>query len=90
MNAAASKFTLDQRRAAHALRQVESIKNGKLAEDYKSSAERLSATIVMNSLGQACATLLAQAKGESSDKDAHKRLFDHLEDWLCGSDAPSD
>jgi len=42
----------------------------------------------MNSLGQACATLLAQAKGESSDKDAHKRLFDHLEDWLCGSDAP--
>jgi len=42
----------------------------------------------LNSLGQACATLLAQAKGESSDKDAHKRLFDHLEDWLCGSDAP--
>ncbi len=87
MNATNSQSTLEQRRAAHALKQVEGVQRWKYAGDYKSYAESLSATIVMNSLGQACATLLAQAKGESSDKDAHRRLYDHLEDWLCGSEA---
>ena len=87
MTATNSQTSLEQRRAAHALKQVEGVQSWKYAGDYKSYAESLSATIVMNSLGQACATLLAQAKGESSDEDAHRRLYEHLEDWLCGSEA---
>ena len=82
-----SRTTLEQRRAAHALKQIEKVKGRNDAGDYKSYSESLPATIVMNGLGQACATLLAQARGESSDKDAHRRLYDHLEDWLCGSEA---
>lgn len=87
MSATTVEPTLDQRRAAHALRQVEAVQGWNHASDYKSCAESLSATIVMNSLGQACATLLAQAKGEPADKDAHRRLYDHLEAWLCGAEA---
>ena len=82
-----SKPTLEQQRAAHALKQIEKVKGRNDAGDYKSYSESLPATIVMNGLGQACATLLAQAKGESSDKNAHRQLYDHLEDWLCSSEA---
>jgi len=82
-----SKPTLEQQRAAHALERINGVKNEKLAAGYKSYVESLSATIVMNGLGQACATLLAQAKGELGSKDAHRRLFDHLEDWLCNPKA---
>ena len=81
MNSA--QTTLEQRRAAHALEQINGVKHERLAEDYKGYAESISATIVMNGLGQACASQLAQAKGLSGAKDAHRRLFDHLEDWLC-------
>ncbi|MDZ4778779.1 MAG: type III-B CRISPR module-associated protein Cmr5 [Planctomycetia bacterium] len=79
--------TLEQQRAAHALDKVNGVKSERLAGDYKSYCESLSATIVMNGLGQACATLLAQAKGKTGDDDAHRRLFDDLEDWLCGKQA---
>lgn len=81
--ATSSKVTLEQQRAAHALAQINGVKSERLAADYKSYVERISATIVMNGLGQAAATLLAQAKGEDGRRDAHRRLFDHLEDWLC-------
>lgn len=53
--------------------------------EYKSYAECLPASIVMNGLGQACAMLLAQAKGEAAEKDAHRLLYDQLQDWLCGA-----
>jgi CRISPR-associated protein Cmr5 len=74
--------TLEQQRAAHALQQVNAVKVEKFASEYKSYAESLSATIVMNGLGQAAATLLARAKGKSGTEDAHRRLFESLEDWL--------
>jgi CRISPR-associated protein Cmr5 len=51
--------------------------------DYKSCVESLPAAIVMNGFGQACATLLAKAGGASGDTDAHRLVYDHLEDWLC-------
>lgn len=77
--------TLEQQRAAHALTQVNEVKSesAKLAADYKSYVESISATIVMNGLGQACATQLAQAKGKTRKEDAHRCLFDHLENWIC-------
>lgn len=86
--AASSNVTLEQQRAAHALAQINGVRSeskASIASDYKSYAESISATIVMNGLGQAAATLLAQAKGEDGRHDAHRRLFDHLEDWLCDS-----
>lgn len=77
--------TLEQKRAGHALSRVREIeqKRRALADDYRRYAESLPATIVMNGLGQASATLLARAKGQ---KSAHRLLYDHLEDWLCKSE----
>ena len=54
-------------------------------KNYVSYAESLPATILMNGLGQACATLLAKAKGDL--KDPHRLLYADLQSWLCGADA---
>lgn len=76
--------TLEQQRAAHALKCVNEVKaKGRLAQEYKTVAESLSAIIVMNGLGQAAATLLARSGQKSKDESAHRQLFDHLEEWLC-------
>jgi CRISPR-associated protein Cmr5 len=80
MSAAAR--TLDQKRAAHALSQVRDVDGG-LAASYRSYVESLAATIVTNGLGQACATLLARASGKH---DAHRLLYDDLQEWLCRSE----
>ena len=73
--------TLDQRRAANALRLVKSLKeSGKYAK-YPSYVKSLPATVLQNGLGQALATLLAAAKGDTSD--AHHLLYSHLHQWLC-------
>ena len=92
-------LTREQRRAQHALQSVNQVrerltnagsnekeqkKAKKFRDEYKSYAESLPANIVMNGLGQACAMLLAQAKGKSADQDAHRLLYDHLQDWLRG------
>ena len=94
-------LTREQQRAQHALRSVNQVqerlanagsdekeqkKAKKFRDEYKSYAESLPANIVMNGLGQACTMLLAQAKGKSADQEAHRLLYDHLEDWLRGSD----
>ncbi|MGO9113615.1 MAG: type III-B CRISPR module-associated protein Cmr5 [Thermoguttaceae bacterium] len=78
--------TREQQRARHALDKVKKVaaREDKFTKEYKRYAKSLAATIVVNGLGQACATLLAQAKG---DHDAHRELYDHLEDWLCGDHA---
>ena len=91
-----TQLTRDQQRAQHALQSVRRVqeriasavanekekkKAKEFGKDYKSYAESLPASIVMNGLGQACAMLLAQAKG---DHDAHRLLYDHLQDWLRG------
>mgnify|MGYP002622378200 CR=1 FL=1 len=55
----------------------------KYPQEYLSYANSLPANIVMNGLGQACAMLLAQAKGKQANEDAHRLLYDHLHGWLC-------
>jgi CRISPR-associated protein Cmr5 len=55
----------------------------KYGEEYLSNANSLPASIVMNGLGQACAMLLAQAKNQAAEEDAHRLLYDHLHNWLC-------
>jgi CRISPR-associated protein Cmr5 len=81
-----STQTLAQRRACHALRRIqEHGKAGKhFYKNYVSCAESLPATILMNGLGQACATLLAKAEGVL--EKPHGLLYVDLQLWLCGPD----
>jgi CRISPR-associated protein Cmr5 len=81
-----SRQTLAQRRAAHALGRIETHKKSG-ADSYKnyvSYVEALSATILMNGLGQAAATLLSKAEGDL--KKPHGLLYADVQDWLCGAD----
>jgi len=84
----ASKPTLEQQRAAHALNAVQSVEHDSRANEkqrglYRSYAESLPATIVANGLGQACATLLSAANGDGERERAYKALHEHLEGWIC-------
>jgi CRISPR-associated protein Cmr5 len=89
-----SRQTLAQRRAAHALVCVkEHARKGKESYgNYVSYVEALPATIVMNGLGQACATLLSKAGPDKNDgklvnrKDPHFLLYADLQAWLCGGE----
>ncbi|WP_449241544.1 type III-B CRISPR module-associated protein Cmr5 [Desulfoscipio gibsoniae] len=77
-------MTLEQLRAADAFNKINRLlqqRNADWNEKYASYVQSLPATILMNGLGQAAATLLAAAKGNS--EDAHRVLYGHLGDWLC-------
>ena len=79
--------TLDQKRAAHALGKVRDVKKDTdAAGNYRSYVEAVPATIVMNGLGQTCATLLSRAAGDSHRNRAYRLLFEHLQEWLCQRD----
>lgn len=90
---------LAQRRAKHALEAVKAYRDAtdgavptKQKRAYAGYVKSLPAAIVMNGLGQALATELAQAGKDSSkgqgglSPDAHRQIFLHLQDWLCGDD----
>ena len=80
--------TLEQERAADALSKVRLLRkemDHDRADKFASYVERLPASILNNGLGQALATLLAQAKGES--EDPHYRLYEFIQDWLCRDEA---
>ncbi|QDT31142.1 type III-B CRISPR module-associated protein Cmr5 [Thalassoglobus polymorphus] len=74
-------LTRDQRRAQHALSKVREVPD-KLQSDYQTLVKGFSATIVTNGLGQACAMLLAKAENKDASNSAHRRLYEHLSDWL--------
>ena len=77
--------SLEQRRAARALKAINEIRNESYESKFRSYVERLPASIVMNGLGQALASELAAAgRGEEgkNDSEAHKRLFKEIEGWL--------
>ncbi len=81
----ATRTTIEQQRAAHALAVVQ-----KLAElgeaaygNYVSYVSALPAQMMMNGLGQALATLMAAAgRTEEKAKDAHYLLYSHVARWL--------
>lgn len=75
--------SLAQRRAKHALDCVEK-HVGKSYGNYVNYTESLPATILMNGLGQAAATLLSKAEGKLTQP--HGLLYADLQSWLCGSD----
>ena len=77
-----SDKTLAQRRAAHALKSINAIKDIEHG-NYKSYVSGFPANILMSGLGQAAATLCA------GKKEGHKLLYSHLSDWLCGADEDS-
>lgn len=84
-----STQTIAQRRAAHALACIERHlqRNRDRSEpdygNYISYVEALPATILMNGLGQACATLLSKDEGKLDRP--HGLLYADLQDWLCGN-----
>ena len=74
--------SLAQRRARHALGRINEHKqmDPKTYGKYVSHSQSMPAAILMNGLGQACATLLA--KGGDN-----RLLYEDLQSWLCGSDS---
>ncbi|MFY9257547.1 MAG: type III-B CRISPR module-associated protein Cmr5 [Dethiobacteria bacterium] len=77
--------TLQQQRAKHALEQIRKAEQKYQGENRKAFvayAENAPASILINGLGQAAATLLAQAKG--NQEDPHGAVYDAIQDWLCG------
>ncbi len=86
-----SRQSLALRRAAHAWKCVEAHKqrnHNKEEPDYGNYVnyvEALPATILMNGLGQASATLLSKAEGDLTKP--HGLLYADLQSWLCGDDA---
>lgn len=75
--------TLEQKRAAHALKRVDELanrlKSNAEKNDYRAYVDRLGPAIVMNGLGQALASELAAGA-------AHKELYRSLKGWLCRDD----
>jgi CRISPR-associated protein Cmr5 len=83
--------TLDQERAANALRAVRDLPPDEaLRSSYRAYTDRLGPAIVMNGLGQALATERATAgpvtDRESSERKAHAALYDNVSRWLCRAD----
>lgn len=68
--------TLEQQRAKHALRQVETLLENLDHKELVSQASSFPAMIHMNGLGQA-ATFYRMRSG------APEKLYDALSDWLC-------
>lgn len=84
-----TKQILEQKRAQHALEMVQ--KTGEKypegtenRKNFVSYVESLPAAILNNGLGQAAATLLAQANGKKDDP--HRVVYNILENWFCRDD----
>jgi CRISPR-associated protein Cmr5 len=79
--------TLQQQRAKHALDRVKEAEQkyqGENRNTFVACAENAPASILINGLGQAAATLRAQAKGNR--EDPHRTVYDAVEGWLCRDD----
>lgn len=74
-----SQQTLQQRRAAKAWEQTETVSKQQLS-DYSSLVKGLPAQIQTDGLGQTLAFLLAKAK----EKPHHRIAYDFLQEWLSG------
>lgn len=80
-------MTLEQMRAADTFNKVMQLleqRNADWNDKYASYVQSLPATILMNGLGQAAATLLASAG--RNEEDPHKVLYRHMGSWLCRDD----
>lgn len=78
--------TLQQQRAKHALEEIKKAGNkypidNDNRDKFVAYAENAPASIIINGLGQAAATLCAQAKGDKNDP--HYAVYNALQSWLC-------
>lgn len=78
--------TLQQKRAQKALDKVKEAEKAYLQDKeqrkvFLSCAKDFPATILINGLGQAVATLRAQTN--NNQKDPHMAVYNALEEWLC-------
>jgi CRISPR-associated protein Cmr5 len=80
--------TLEQRRAADALRQIKVLENAPEAGAYARYVKALSASILMNGLGQALAFEKMKGTPEGNDAGGHKKLYEHVSKWLCRVGGP--
>ena len=71
--------TIEQKRAAHALKKVQSVRSGK---DFVSLASGLPTMIHTNGLGQA----IAFCEGKSEKQ--YQEIVEMLADWLCSEERP--
>ena len=77
---AASKPTLDQRRAAHAWKAIQEVKAiSKGQEEYKGEAKKLPMRIMAAGLGQALAFIASKA---ADKKPGLQNLLRHLSEWV--------
>jgi CRISPR-associated protein Cmr5 len=74
--------TLEQKRAKHALHQIQELSREKPG-NYASYVKALPAAILMNGLGQALAT----ERAASDPANAHLKLATHVARWLLNKDA---
>jgi CRISPR-associated protein Cmr5 len=78
--------TLRQQRAADALSKVKKLdgKTPNFKERYRAYVEQLGPAIIMNGLGQALATERSAAGPDPDkvEKQAHKALYDNVQEWL--------
>ena len=68
--------TLEQQRANRAWEHISTVPDAEKS-DYKTRAKNLPAMIQANGLGSTMAFLLSKPK-----KQAYKRIYEHLSDWL--------
>lgn len=81
-----AKQTLEQRRAADAMRQAKALEGQKdeLKKNYRAYVDRLGPAILVNGLGQALASERAAAGGEPTKPEhAHQLLYNAVQAWLC-------
>ena len=77
--------SLSQKRAKHALNLIQNAqKEGKYG-NYLAYVKALPATIIMSGLGQAMAMEKAGGTKSGDVGAGHKKLYAHLEAWLCNS-----
>ncbi len=72
--------TLEQKRAASAWSDIETIKTDQQKSKYGTLARKLPSMIQINGLGTTLAFLLA--KGKNKADDGHMLIFDHLSTWV--------
>ena len=82
--------TLEQHRAKYALDQIQEVHGFSKNDDkakYGTLVRKLPVMILNNGLGQALASLLADDEGKRKNPSWH--LYQDLQEWLAGSQAPT-
>lgn len=75
--------TMEQKRAAAAWYEIETVQTEQQQKKYGTLARKISTMIQMNGLGTALAFL--QAKGKNNRDDGHTLIYNHLSRWVLAN-----